>query len=218
AERSSPIVWPTVPKRKHPGACRGAERVADFSHQFLHRRLLRQMLRAAGGIIHGVRHWVEAQIVIDRGHDFAESGGPGRGKFAQAVGGADDLAGLHAAAGHDGTAYLRPVVAAGAVVDARRAAEFAPGNYGHIVQHTAHVEVFHQSAEALVELAAMVADQVEVLAVAVPAAEAQAHAAHTGFHQAARHQELIVHRRRAIELIFVRLAVAVALTHFGTLF
>src|SRR4051794_38968273 len=110
--------------------------------------------------------------MVDGGDHLAEGDGPRRRELAQAVGAADDLAGPHAATGQQGTAHLRPVVAAGAVVDARRAAELAPDDDGRVVEHAAHVEVLDQGAEALVELAAVIADEVEVLAVAVPAAVA----------------------------------------------
>ena len=59
---------------------------------------------------------------------------------------ADGLAGLHAAAGQQGATDLRPVVAAGAVVDPRRAAELAPGDHRHVVEHAARFEVLDQGA------------------------------------------------------------------------
>ena len=103
------------------------------------------------------------------------------------------------------------MVAAGVLVDARRAAELAPDDHRHVVEHAAHVEVLDQGAEALIELAAVVADQVEVLAVAVPAAVGQRHAANAGLDQPAGHQQMIVDGRSAVVLELVRLAVAVAL-------
>ena len=104
---------------------------------------------------------------------------------------------------------LRPVVAAGVVVDLRRPAELAPGDDDGVVEHAADLQVLDQGREALVELPAVVADEVEVLAVAVPAAVAQGHAADAGLDQPAGHQELIVAGRGAVVLVLVRLAVAV---------
>ena len=120
---------------------------------------------------------VDAEVAIERGDHVLEVDRAIGGAFAQPVGRADDLAGLHAAAGQECAADLRPVVAAGTIVDLRRAAEFAPGDDRHIVEHAADVEIFDQGAQALIELAAVIAHQVEVLAVAVPAAEAERDAA-----------------------------------------
>src|SRR5207244_11928548 len=131
--------------------------------------------------------------------DLAVVAGPPRSVAAGAVGSAEGLAGVHAAARHEAAAYRSPVVAAGLVVDARRAAELAPRHYRHVVEHAALIQVLDQGAEALVELAAVVAHEAEVLAVAVPAAEGQRHAAHARFHEAAGDEQLIVHRRRAVE-------------------
>ena len=78
-------------------------------------------------------------------------------------------------------------------------------------EHAAHFQIVDQGGEALVELGAVVAHQVEVLAVAVPAAVGQRDAADAGLDQPAGHQQLIVDRRRAVVLELVRLAVAVAL-------
>ena len=66
---------------------------------------------------------------------------------------ADDLAAADAAAGEEGAVDLRPVVAAGGLVDPGGPAELAPGDHRHVVEQAAGVEVFDQGAEALVELA-----------------------------------------------------------------
>src|SRR5207245_2861393 len=100
------------------------------SHQFAHRRMVRQVLRSSGRVVDEMRGGVEAEVLVDSGQDFAMVDRTGDGVFAQAVGGADGLAGVHTAARHKGAADRRPVVAAGAIVDPRRAAEFAPGNHG----------------------------------------------------------------------------------------
>ena len=125
---------------------------------------------------------------------------------------------LHAAAGQQGAADLRPVVAAGVLVDARRAAELAPGDHRHVVEHAARFQVVDQGAERLVELGAVVAHQVEVLAVAVPAAVGQRHAADAGLDQPPGHQQLVVDGRGAVVLEVVRLAVAVASRTFSLSF
>ena len=94
---------------------------------------------------------VDAEVVVERGEDFAEGDGAVDGVFAQAVRRADHLAGPHAAAGQQGAADLRPVVAAGVFVDLRRAAEFAPDDDRHVAIQPALVQVFDQGADALIE-------------------------------------------------------------------
>ena len=64
----------------------------------------------------------------------------------------------------------------------------------------------------------MIPDQVEVLAVAIPPAIGQGHASDADFHQATGHQQLIVDGRSAVELVVIRLAVAVPLPDFLRLF
>ena len=57
-----------------------------------------------------VRVGVDAQRVIQRGEHFLEVDGPLLGFAADAVRGADHLAGPHSAAGQQGAADVRPVV------------------------------------------------------------------------------------------------------------
>src|SRR5262245_30309706 len=102
--------------------------------EFGERLFLDEKLGAAGGIGEaGLRH-VDAQVLVERGEDLLEVDGTLGGFFAEAVGGADDLADAHSAAGEERAAYVRPVVAAGLFVDARSAAELAPNNHGHVVE------------------------------------------------------------------------------------
>ena len=73
-------------------------------------------------------------------------------RFAgDAVGGADHLAGTHAAAREQGGVHLRPMVAADLVADPRRAAELAHDDDAAIVGEAAPVQVFDQGADAVVE-------------------------------------------------------------------
>ena len=55
--------------------------------------------------------------------------------------------------------------AARGAVDARRAAELAPGDDRDIIEHAPDVKIFDQRTEALVELGAVIADKSEVIAV-----------------------------------------------------
>src|SRR5262249_41496379 len=139
-------------------------------NQLHHRLRIDQVLRPAGRVDHRRLADVDAEVVVERRQDFLEVAGGGLGVFAEGGGGGGGPGGFSAAAREERAAYLRPVVAAGFLVDPRRAAEFAPGDDGDIIEHAAIVEVLHEGAEALIQLAAMVANQVEILAVAVPTA------------------------------------------------
>ena len=70
-----------------------------------------------------------------------------------------------------------------AAVDPRRAAEFAPGDHRHVIEHAPDVQVFNQGTQALVELGTVVAHQPEIVAVGIPAAVRERHAAHAGLDQ-----------------------------------
>ena len=99
------------------------------------------------------------------------------GGVGQPVGRADDLAGPHAAAGEQGAGDVRPVVAAGVLVDLGRAAELAPDDDRHVLVEPARVEVVDQGRQGLIELREVRAALAEVVPVEVPAAEGQRHAA-----------------------------------------
>ena len=137
--------------------------------------------------------------------------------LAQAVRGTDHLPGAEAAAGEQGTAHLRPVVAAGLRIDLRRPAKLAPHDDGHVVEHAPVAEVVEERREALVELAAMVAHEVEVLPVAVPAAVAEAHHPHARLHEPPGHEQVVVAGGCPVVLILVGLAVTVGLANLRIL-
>jgi hypothetical protein len=71
---------------------------------------------------------------------------------AESIRRTDRLTGLHATAGQNCATDRGPVVAAGFLVDARGAAELAPGDHGHIVEHTESFQVFDERAKTLIEL------------------------------------------------------------------
>src|SRR5207253_2910316 len=104
------------------------------------------------------------------------------------VGRANNLACPHSAAGHEGTADLRPMVASSFLIDARRPAEFTPGNDRDVIEHAACFQIFDEGREGLVEFAAVVANQVKVLTMAIPASKGQRDAAYTDFNEASRHE------------------------------
>ena len=79
-----------------------------------------------------------------------------------------------AAAGHDHRLALRPVVAAGVLVDLRRAAEVAGPVDQRLVQQPAVLQVFEQGGERPVGVRqAAVLERGEVVLVRVPAADAR---------------------------------------------
>ena len=102
---------------------------------------------------------------------------------------AEDLAALDgAAADHDGPA-ARPVIAAGVLVDARRAAEFThPHDDGVLPQATID-QVLDQSTHGIVQGRLQACGVgLEVLGVGVPAAQVDFDRGDAGFDQAASHQ------------------------------
>ena len=89
----------------------------------------------------------------------------GRHPAAVAVGGAKNLASLHAATRQQSQANLGPVMAAACLrVDSRRAAKFAPDDNGHVPEHAPIVEISDQGMEGVInnrhELAHAYHDQV----------------------------------------------------------
>src|SRR5262249_33540157 len=94
---------------------------------------------------------VDAEVVVDRGQDVAVVDGVVARLGGGGVGGADNLAHLHAATGDNGTVHPRPVVAARALVDLWGAPELAPNHHGGRVIEAACVDVLDEGADALVE-------------------------------------------------------------------
>jgi hypothetical protein len=82
----------------------------------------------------------------------------------------------------------RPVVAAGGVVDARGAAEFAEDDDQGLLQHAVGLEVGEQRGDAGVHGRAVGAHGLEDVAVVVEAAAVHLHEAHALFHQPAGEQ------------------------------
>src|SRR5207249_694723 len=115
-------------------------------HQLPNYRLLDDVLRPAGRVADGGLGGVNAQVVIQGGENLLEMHRPLLGVLAQPIGGADGLTSAHAAAGQDGTTDLRPMVAAGVFVDSRCAAKLAPGDYRHVIEHAANIQVLYQGA------------------------------------------------------------------------
>ena len=76
-----------------------------------------EKLRPAGEVGELRAGNIDAQLLIERREDVAEMNRPGAWLLAPAVGGAEDLAVTHAAAGYEGTANPWPVIAAAVGVD-----------------------------------------------------------------------------------------------------
>src|SRR6266550_2271217 len=127
--------WPSEKSQKST-----ASEQPERLYQLLNRRLFHQVLRPAGRIVDGGLGRVEAQVVIKGGEDFLKMNRPFLGVLAQPVGGADGLTSAHAAAGQDGATHLRPMVTAGVLVDSRRAAKLAPGDYRHVIEHATDIQ------------------------------------------------------------------------------
>src|SRR5262245_49851843 len=106
--------------------------------------------------------------MVERGVDFLERDGTRFGLAAEAIGGTNDVARFHATAGHESARDARPVVAAGVLVDLRRAAKLAPGDDRTIVGQAALVQVLNQSGHGFVEYRQLLFGVFEILAVPIP--------------------------------------------------
>ena len=123
----------------------------------------------------------------------------GGGGHARGVGRAVGVAALEAAAGEHAGHRAGPVVAAGVLVDLRRAAELAGADDDRAVQHAAVVEVLDQGRQRLIEVRQQAGLQgVEVLAVRVPAADADGDEADAGLDQPASRERALAERVRAV--------------------
>ena len=145
---------------------------------------------------------IDTEVMVKGGKDFAESNGAFVGFAAKPVGGADGLAGVHAAAGKQGAGDARPVIAAGVGVDFGGAAEFAPNDEGDVFVHAALVKVVDQGGNALVEQGHVFAAAFEVAVVPVPAAEGESDATGAGFHQTAGDKKMFEVFGASVRAIF----------------
>jgi len=105
------------------------------------------------------------------------------------------------------------MVAAGVLVDLRRPPELPPHDHGDVVGQAAGVEILDQGRDPLVELRGVFPAGAEVVAVVVPEAVAQRHAAHPRLDQPPRGEELLHQPRGAVPLVLLG-AVAVAVADF----
>src|SRR6267378_665152 len=114
------------------------------------------MLRPSRRIDHRSGRGINAQVMVDRGDYVLHVHRPFLGEFAKPVGGANYLTGTHAAAGQQGAAYLRPMVATSAGINSRRAAELAPDHNRRAVEQAALLQVVDECTHALIELTAVI--------------------------------------------------------------
>src|SRR5207244_10857833 len=106
--------------------------------------------------------------MIKCGEDFTKGDRPFNGFATQTVRCADDLPGFHPAAREQCARNARPMIAAGILVDRRRATELTPNNYGHILVKTALVQVLHEGGNALIEQWQVRTGVSEILPVIIP--------------------------------------------------
>ena len=161
-----------------------------------------EVARATLGVFDGGGVHVDAEVVVEGGEDFLKGDGAAVGFAAETVGGADDLAALHAAAGEEGHGDAGPVVATDLGADARGAAEFAPDEDGDVFVESALVEVVNEGGDGLVEdgeiLAFAAEDVVVRAAVPVPLAVVDGDDAGTGLDEAAGGKEALGDARGAV--------------------
>lgn len=98
---------------------------------------------------------------------------PPSGCSARDVVAPNDLAHLKPAAGDEGEAGLRPVIASGIAVDLRSPTVLAPDHDSHILVQAAFVQIGHQGMNALVEQGEHLPQRTEIIRVGVPVAGGQ---------------------------------------------
>ena len=180
--------------------------------------MINQKLGASGRIHDGGRGDIDPEVVIEGRDDFLHVDRSLLGILAEPVGGTDRLSGPHSAPCEIGAADLGPVISPSTVVDFRRAPKLAPDHDGHIIEHSARVQIVDQGAEALVQFGAVVSHEIKVLAVRVPSPVAEADHADARLDQSASDQKMVVAGRRSVELILVRFSIAVTFDDLGVLF
>ena len=100
------------------------------------------------------------------------------------------------------------------VVNLRRSAELAPNDDRNVLIHSAHVQVFDQTGQGVVQFRQALAALLEVGVVIVPTAERQGHATRTGLDQSASHEKM-VHAARGTVVDRLHVAHPVAGAKFG---
>src|SRR5579884_1033854 len=192
------FVWPC------PGSgCRaGGASPGALSHQVPKDMSLPEELDRPGGGGLQLLAWVNAELVEDRGGDIVRGARIRRWRHPLSVGAAVNEAAFETAAGqHDGH-RAGPVVAAGAGVDARCAAELAGAVDDGALQQAVVVEVMDQSRQRLVKLRQVLRTQdAEVLSVCIPSKPApDRDEADAGFYQAPGRETALTEFRRAVAL------------------
>ena len=155
---------------------------------------------------------IDAEAVVEGGVHLLKPHRPILDLAGDPIGRADHLPGSQAAAGEKRTGDVRPVIAAGILVDLRRPAELPPHDHRHVLVEAAAVDVVDERRHALIKLGDVLATVGEVVAVVVPEAVAERHAAHPGLDKAAGGEELLHETRGTVPLVLLG-AVAVFIAH-----
>ena len=124
---------------------------------------------------------------------------------------------VHAPARKESSRDFWPVIPAGVLVDFWSASKFTPDNDADILFHSTIVQILHEGGYALIKQRKVLAGTFEVSTVPIPAAESEGHAAGTGLHESAGHEELIKSLPRAVCGEFFG-SLSVALDNVGILF
>lgn len=109
-------------KRNKKPTARFRTRTGPASQQFGDRLRIVEDADGASARFEELQLWIDAEDLVDGGVNIGRSDGPCVRALAEAVGGTDDLAALHAAAAHKAEHRVAPVIAAGRALAHRRAA------------------------------------------------------------------------------------------------
>ena len=180
--------------------------------------MIHQVLRSTGRVGDRRGLGIDSQTVVERRHHFLHVNRALDRFFAKLVRGTDGLTRFHPATGQPRAADFGPVIATGVAVDFGCSTKLTPNGDRRVVEHPTLLQVFDQRAEALIQLSAMVSNQIKVLAVTIPSPETETHDAHARFDQTPGHQQMIVARRGPVVLVLIGLSITVSRDNLWVLF
>ena len=139
---------------------------------------------------------IDPELAVESREDFLEVNGTSNGFAAETVGCSNRLAGVQSAAGKQRARDSRPVVAPAVGIDVRRAAEFAPDQYGDIAIQASIAEVVYQCRYALIEhwqvAPGVLKRRAMRLAMPIPSSIRERDDSRSGFHQSSGTQKVVV--------------------------
>ena len=130
-----------------------------------------KVTRAPAEVSYGVARGIDAQVVVQRGHYVLVVDWP-IGNFRSGfVRCPDDLANLHASAGHNPHGGFGPMVSPSLCIDFGGSPKLTPGQYRDVIQHAAFLQIRDQGPEGMIQYGAEVAHARKVVGVCIEIAQ-----------------------------------------------